>query len=58
MLKYHALKTLTKATEIAIEKLYDLQVYLQDLQLAELEKALADVEFSNETNTLFKKVFG
>lgn len=58
MVKYQIYKALNKVTEIAIDKLYDFQEQLQKLQLEELEKALADVEFSTDTNKLFKKVFG
>jgi len=58
MIKYRIYKKLSEVTETAIDKLQDFQYYLRDLQIAELDKALLDAEFSKETNALFKKVFG
>ncbi len=65
MLKYQLYKKLAEVTEVVSDqlyilhsKVYDLQSYLRDLQLAELNEALAEAEFSESTNQLFKKVFG
>ncbi len=65
MIKYQIYKKLAEVAGLTSEalytlhdKVYDLQEYLRNLQIAELDKALADAEFSKETNQLFKKVFG
>jgi hypothetical protein len=58
MIKYNLCKVLADSSNYAANKLYDLTEYLRDIQLAELNKALADAEFSKETNALFNKVFG